>query len=132
MSAWLRLLMLVTDLGFIAYWMIVGLDLLPKEFLYKDYDNELLVAWNLSFIPLDLVISLTGLLSIYFYKRKSGLWSSLCIISLSLTFCSGLQAIAFWGLRLDFDLLWWVPNLFLMLYPLFFIPKLMRVSAAAQ
>ncbi|HFL3236890.1 TPA: DUF5360 family protein, partial [Clostridioides difficile] len=38
--------MLVTDLGFVVYWLIVFLQLLPKEFLYKDYDNEMMVAWN--------------------------------------------------------------------------------------
>ncbi|WP_206098910.1 DUF5360 family protein [Paenibacillus nanensis] len=124
--------MLVTDVGFIVYWIIVGLHLIPKEFLYKDYDNELLVAWNMSFIPLDLVISWTGLLSLYMYKRKLASWSSLCMISLSLTFCSGLQAIAFWALRHDFDPFWWIPNVFLLIYPLFFIPKLMRASLAAQ
>ncbi|MDQ0194737.1 DUF5360 family protein [Paenibacillus wynnii] len=122
----LKAFMLFTDIGFVLYWLMVYSDLLPKEYLYKDYENELMLAWNLSFVPLDLVISLTGLMSIYLFKRQLGVWSSYCIISLSLTFCSGLQAIAFWGLRHDFDALWWVPNLFLLIYPLIFMPKLIK------
>lgn len=127
-STRLRAFMLITDIGFVLYWLIIWLDVLPKEYLYKNYDNELLVAWNLSFIPLDLIISLTGILSILFYRKKYKSWSSFCIISLSLTFCSGLQAIAFWGIRLDFDVLWWTPNIFLMIYPLFFLRKLIRTT----
>ncbi|CAH1207448.1 MULTISPECIES: DUF5360 family protein [Paenibacillus] len=126
MGKTLKTAMLVTDLGFVVYWLIVFLQLLPKEFLYKDYDNEMMVAWNLSFIPLDLLISFTGLTSIYVYQKRRQFGISLGIISLTLTFCSGLQAIAFWGLRHDFDVSWWIPNLFLMIYPLFFLPRLIR------
>ncbi|WP_161487952.1 DUF5360 family protein [Paenibacillus glacialis] len=35
--------------------------------------------------------------------------------------CSGLQVIAFWSCNKDFDITWWVFNLYLMIYPLFFI-----------
>jgi hypothetical protein len=48
------------------------------------------------------------------------------VVSLTLTMCSGLQALAFRALRADFDPLWWMPNLFLLLYPLFFIPTILR------
>ncbi|MNK55362.1 hypothetical protein D3C87_743730 [compost metagenome] len=128
MTKSLKFVMWLTDVGFICYWSATLLNLLPEEYKYQDYQNDLLVAWNLSFIPLDLCISLTGLLSIYFYRRKRTEADGviLAIISLSLTFCSGLQAIAFWGIRGDFDLLWWVPNLFLMIYPLVYLPGLIR------
>lgn len=125
MNRTLKSLMLATDIGFIVYWLLIGFHLIPKEYLYQDYANPLLVAWNLSFLPLDLVISLTGMGSLYLYRKGSPKWKPLCLVSLTLTFCSGLQAIAFWSIRLDFDLFWWLPNLFLMLYPLFFLPKLM-------
>ncbi|CAH1208807.1 hypothetical protein PAECIP111893_02905 [Paenibacillus plantiphilus] len=128
MSRTLRWFMIITDIGFVGYWLVTFLELLPKDYLYRDYDNELLVSWNLSFVPLDLLISFTGLLSIYFYRRQFRSWSIFAIISLVLTFCSGLQAIAFWGIRLDFDVWWWTPNLFLLLYPLFFLRRLMRDS----
>jgi hypothetical protein len=35
-------------------------------------------------------------------------------------FCSGLQAIAFWVLRQDYDPTWWIPNLCLMVLPLLY------------
>jgi hypothetical protein len=40
-----------TDLGFIAYWLITALKLLPAEGLFNDYINPILVAWNWSFLP---------------------------------------------------------------------------------
>lgn len=126
MTRRLKLLMVLTDVGFLLYWLITWLHLLPNEYLYKDYNNEIMVAWNLSFVPLDLFISGTGLLSMYYYKKNKNLWLPLCILSLSLTFCSGLQAISFWTIRLDFDWAWWIPNVFLMLYPLFFLPSLIK------
>jgi hypothetical protein len=48
------------------------------------------------------------------------------LISSVLTSCSGLQAVAFWALRGDFDVIWWAPNLFLLLYPLVFLPVVVR------
>ncbi|WP_289355079.1 DUF5360 family protein [Paenibacillus sp. S-12] len=126
MGRTLKAFMLFTDIGFLVYWTITFMGWIPKEYLYQDYSNELLVAWNMSFIPLDLFISITGLLSIYYYHKKKPVWSALCFTSLLLTFCSGLQAIALWSVRLDFDMMWWTPNLFLLLYPLFFISKVMK------
>jgi len=129
----LKALMILTDIGFILYWSITFLGWIPKEYLYQDYSNELLMAWNMSFIPLDLFISATGLLSIYCYHKGKPVWKSLCFTSLLLTSCSGLQAIAFWAIRSDFDLMWWLPNLFLLIYPLFFLNILKggRASHAA-
>lgn len=131
MNKILKSLMWVTDIGFIVYWAITWLEWIPKEYLYQDYSNEILVAWNLSFVPLDLIISATGILSIYYHKRQHPLWLPLCIVSLSLTLCSGLQAVAFWGIRSDFDLSWWIPNLYLLIYPLFFLPTLAKRQYAA-
>jgi hypothetical protein len=131
MSKSLKGFMLVTDIGFIVYWLVTFLGILPAEYLYKDYTNEIMMAWNISFVPLDLFISATGLWSMYLYHKKKDIWSAMCIVSLSLTFCSGLQAIAFWGLRYDFDVSWWIPNLFLLIYPLFYLPALIRRSTYA-
>ncbi|WJH31988.1 YvaD family protein [Paenibacillus sp. CC-CFT742] len=33
---------------------------------------------------------------------------------------------AFWSFRGEFDWGCWVPNLYLMIYPLFYIPRLLR------
>ncbi|WP_017721452.1 YvaD family protein [Kamptonema formosum] len=114
---------LVTDIGFILYWLITLFHLLPESYLFKDYNNPILVAWNWSFLPLDLLISATGFFSLFLYTKGRKNWDRVALVSLILTFCSGLQAISFWTLRADFDLNWWLPNLFLLLYPMFFIPR---------
>jgi hypothetical protein len=121
----LKIFFLITDIGFIIYWLITILGLIPAEYLFQDYSNPILVAWNWSFLPLDLLISATGLTALYLYVKSNPNWQMLALISLVLTFCSGLQAIAFWIIRADFDLVWWLPNLYLLIYPLFFIPRLL-------
>ena len=119
---------LFVDIGFILYWLITYFKLIPAQYLFQDYTNPILVAWNWSFLPLDLFISATGLTSVYLYQKGNKQWRQLALISLVLTFCSGLQAIAFWVIRLDFDPTWWIPNLFLLIYPLFFIPRINRLE----
>lgn len=120
----LKKLFLITDIGFIVYWFITLFHLIPQDLLFKDHTNPILVSWNWSFLPLDLLISITGLLSLYLYYRGNELWKRISLISLVLTFCSGLQAISFWAIRLDFDLIWWIFNGYLMIYPIFFIKNL--------
>ena len=119
----------VVDIGFILYWLITLLGIIPNAYLFKDYHNPILVAWNWSFLPLDLFISVTGLSSLWLWKKNNSMWRPIALISLVLTSCSGLQAIAFWVLRSDFDISWWLPNLFLLVYPLFFIPGLIRTES---
>lgn len=127
-----RVFFWITDIGFIAYWAATLSQQLPTSYLYKDYDNPILMAWNLSFFPLDLLISFTGLMSLYLYSKKQAAWRNVALISLILTFCSGLQAIAFWVFRDDFDWMWWLPNLYLLLYPLFFIRPFLLQSLHRQ
>ncbi|KOP81862.1 YvaD family protein [Cytobacillus solani] len=122
----LKILFLITDIGFIIYWLVTFLELIPNEYLFNDYNNPILVAWNWSFFPLDILVSITGLTSLYLYKKGNNNWSKMALISLVLTFCAGLQAISFWAFSSDFDITWWIPNLFLLIYPLFFIPNLLR------
>jgi hypothetical protein len=124
----LKYFFLVTDIGFILYWLITLLKLIPAEYLYQDYQNELLVAWNWSFFPLDICISITGLLSLYLWKKQNSSWQNIALISLVLTFCSGLQAISFWVFHNYFDISWWLPNLFLLIYPIFFIYKIIKTN----
>lgn len=40
----LKLLMLITDVGFLIYWLVTWLHLVPDEYLYKDYKNEIMMA----------------------------------------------------------------------------------------
>lgn len=116
--------MLATDVGFIAYWLITIAHVIPPGMLFRDYSNPIMIHWNWSFLPLDLLISATGIYSLMLMRRNNFAWRQFATISLTLTFVSGLQAIAFWAIAGDFDLWWWGPNLFLMVYPLFFLPKL--------
>jgi len=43
--------------------------------------------------------------------------------SLTLTVASGLQAIAFWAFRGQFDATWWALNGFLLVYPIPYLVK---------
>jgi Family of unknown function (DUF5360) len=122
----LKFFFLIVDLSFIAYWTITALHLIPAEYLYNDYTNPILVNWNWSFFPLDIGVSATGLYSVYLASQRQEKWRVFALISLILTSVSGLQAISYWALAREFDMTWWIPNLFLLLYPLFFLPKLMR------
>ncbi len=124
----LKIFFWFTDLGFIVYWLITALHLIPAQYLFQDYTNPILTAWNWSFLPLDLAISATGLAALWAYTKKLELWRSIALISLVLTFSSGLNAIAFWVIYGDFDPTWWIPNLYLFIYPLFFLPKLLKLE----
>ncbi len=122
----LRIFFLITDIGFILYWLITFLHAIPEAYLFKDYDHPILSAWNWSFFPLDMFISASGISCLVLYAKNNAMWRKLGIISLALTFCSGLQAVSFWFLRSDFDWAWWVLNLYLLVYPLFFIRGMLR------
>jgi hypothetical protein len=121
----LRVFFLVTDVGFIVYWAVTLLHAIPQEWLFKDYTDPVMVAWNWSFFPLDMAISASGLTCLWLRSRANPRWQKLALISLTLTFCSGLMAISFWALRGDFDPAWWAVNAYLLVYPLFFIRPLL-------
>jgi len=127
----LKIVFTLVDVGFVAYWICASLHLFPQQFLFKDYDNPILRAWNFSFLPLDLLVSGSGLGSVWCHARGRWYWQPLALISLTLTMCSGLQAVAFWALRGDFDPMWWGPNLFLLIYPLVFLPVVLREKREA-
>ena len=117
----------IIDTGIILYWLIVIFKLIPQRYLFKDYYyNSVLTAWNWSFFPLEMLIAFTGLLSLYFWHKENPRCYIWALISLILTFCSGLQSIVFWTICRDFDLAWWLPKLFLLVYPLFFIPRMTK------
>ncbi len=123
-------LLAVTDVGFILYWSITALAALgvlqiPAEYLYKGYHDPMLVAWNWSFAPLDLAASVIGLAALA-RLRAGRAWKGLAILSLAFTSVAGGMAIAFWAIEGDFDVSWWAPNLFLMLWPWLYLPALVR------
>ncbi|MFI6601064.1 DUF5360 family protein [Nonomuraea sp. NPDC050536] len=113
-----KALMLATDLGFVAYFLVTGLGLVPAAWAFADYGDPLMVAWNWSFLWIDLLASATGLTSLWLMRRRSTSGPPLMLVSLALTMASGLMAVAFWTLRGDFTLQWWIPNLYLLLFPL--------------
>ena len=115
----------ITDIGFILYWLLTALQLIPLEYAFNDYKNPILVAWNWSFFPLDMAISFTGLYALWLSGRGQS-WQGWALVSLTLTFVAGLNALAFWAVRGEFEAQWWIPNLYLMLYPLWFIPRLLN------
>ncbi|MEK7394668.1 MAG: DUF5360 family protein [Fibrobacterota bacterium] len=123
----LRPFFLVVDIGFILYWVVTVFHLIPAEYLYKDYADPMASAWNWSFLPLDLAVSATGLLALQLLRRRNPLAVRLAVASLSLTTASGMQAISFWAIRGDFDWVWWAPNLFLLIYPWWFLWALFQV-----
>lgn len=125
----LRPLLLLTDVGFLAYWILTLGRVLPEAWMFHGHDDPVVAAWNLSFLPLDLAVSTTGLTSLAMRARCPEAARTLLTISLVTTSVSGLQAIAFWGFRGDFDLGWWAPNLFLLLWP---IPYLSRLAWTAD
>lgn len=121
----------VTDILFLLYWLVsllilAGLVNIPKEYLYSDYNDPAVVAWNWSFFPLDVAFSICGLMAIRRFKQDHPSWVMYAAVSLCLTFCAGLMAIAFWTIRLEFDPSWWIPNFLIMVWPLYFLPKLFR------
>ncbi|MEU5861532.1 MULTISPECIES: DUF5360 family protein [unclassified Nonomuraea] len=113
-----KALMLLTDLCFVAYFTVTGLGLIPPEWAFADYADPLMVDWNWSFLWIDLLASATGLTSLWLLRRGRPAGEPLMLVSLVLTMASGLMAIAFWTLRGDFSLAWWIPNLYLLLFPL--------------
>lgn len=128
----LRPIFLFVDLGFIVYWIVTLFSLLPAEWLYQDYMNPLLVAWNWSFLPLDLAVSATGLLALRLHTNGDPRYRSLVLASLCLTTASGFQAISFWAARCEFNLFWWLPNLFLLIYPWYFIVTMFLCEKASD
>jgi hypothetical protein len=114
----IRRLMRVTDWGFVAYWTLVALHLVPPRVLFADYHLASVAAWNWSFLPLDLTASITGLIAIRQPQERSMSAERLAAISLLLTSVAGGMAIAYWAIRGQFNVLWWLPNLFLLCWPL--------------
>ncbi|MER7133758.1 DUF5360 family protein [Streptosporangium saharense] len=122
-------LMLLTDVGFLAYFSVTGLGLVPAAWAFADYANPLMVAWNWSFLWIDLLASATGLLSLHLLRRGVRDAGQLMLVSLVLTSASGLMAVAFWTLRGDFSPAWWIPNLYLLLFPL---PAILRLTGITR
>lgn len=113
----------------LTYWSVTALMALsvisvPGEWLFKDYHDARVMAWNWSFLPIDLLLSFTGLWALRLEGHGNPQWRLWAAISLTLTVCAGLMALSYWVLVQDFDLTWWIPNLFLTVWPLPFLVQL--------
>ena len=133
MSRPLRYFLLFTDVAFLIYWSVAGLHetkllSLPSEWLYPQADNPRVKAWNWSFLPLDLAFSATGLAAVSAMRRGKP-WRHLAIISLVLTMVAGGMAVSYWTLTGEIDWSWYGANLFLLIWPVFFLPGLLREAA---
>jgi ABC-type xylose transport system permease subunit len=130
MSRQIPAFLFVTDVGFILYWgatflMTAGVIALPADWLFKDYHDATVVAWNWSFMPLDLIASFTGIAAIMRNQRGQS-WQNVALVSMTLTFCAGFMALCFWTFQRSFDLSWWLPNIFLTLWPPLMAKRLRR------
>ncbi|MDA9009475.1 YvaD family protein [Alphaproteobacteria bacterium] len=85
----------------------------PPEYMYSDYQNPFIVAWNWSFLPLDVLFAVLGLAARFFVQSRSR-ELILSTLSLALMFCAGLMAVSFWIIQGSFDPFWWGINIWLM------------------
>lgn len=116
MRAWLTT---ATEIGMLAYWLLagalaLGLVTIDPSLMYSDYQNPLVVAWNWSFLPVDVAFALTGLAA-RFASPPPAIRFRLAIISAVLMLCAGLMAVSYWTIRGEFSPAWWALNIWLII-----------------
>lgn len=127
-----RRLMRITDIGFIIYWTLVALHLVPPRVLFAEYHLATVSAWNWSFLPLDLTASITGLIAIRRAQSRPASAERLAAVSLLLTSVAGGMALAYWSIRGQFALTWWLPNALLLCFPIPPLTRWLRGDPAAN
>lgn len=133
----LAIALAVTDIAFLTYWSIsalaaAGLFHPPAGFMYADYENARVVAWNWSFFPLDMAFTVSGLAAVAASRRGSAMWRPLALISLVVTVAAGLMAVSYWTLLREFDPSWFLANALLIAWPLAFLPGLICDLSEAE
>ncbi|WP_410876113.1 DUF5360 family protein [Nocardia sp. A7] len=119
----IKTMMLVTDLGFLGYWIVTALGVLsvgPDPFLRQ---------WNWSFLGLDLAAIGLGLAGLALGSR-SAVGLQVIVVSLALTAAAGLMALNFYVIRGDYSLMWWIPNMWLFLFPVAALATIVRPAKA--
>lgn len=134
MSPALRLALSVTDIAFLLYWAIAaahaaGWAPISAEWLYPNADDPRVVAWNWSFLPLDIAFSITGLAAVRAARAGKPIWRPLALISLILTMTAGGMAVSYWLIMNEIVWSWFLANLILVLFPIPFLPGLLRAMA---
>lgn len=113
------------DLGFIAYWLLISMSVLPAAVMFAGYEKPEVQAWNWSFLPLDILASITGILG---NTTKNLDKKTLLTISLVLTSVAGGMAVGYWAFLGDLEISWWFPNLILLLFPIWPLSNFIRQS----
>lgn len=113
------------DIGFILYWSLIVFRAIPAEAMFVGYEKPEVQAWNWSFLPLDILASLTGIAGNTLKRFNSKI---LLTVSLVLTSVAGGMAIGYWAFLADFEISWWAPNLVLLLFPLWPLAGFIRKS----
>lgn len=118
----MRYALLATEVSMLLYWVFAGFVVtgfihVNPEYMYSDYTNPIVVAWNWSFLPIDLIFAASGIAAALI-KNNSEAKRSLRQLGLTTMFCSGLMAISFWAILGQFDPTWWAVNIWLMVLPL--------------
>ena len=93
---------------------LVALDVLvvAPEYMYWDYANPSMVAWNWSFLLINALFAVAGLYGRFGQTSELGR-NILSTFSMSLMFCAGVMAISFWLVAGSFDPFWWSIDLWL-------------------
>ncbi len=129
-SAGFRKLFTLTECGMLLYWALAVLAALevvaiPPSWLYSNAQDPLVVAWNWSFLPVDLLFVVTGLM-VRFSKQPRG---EMALVSATLMFCAGAMALSFWAIRGEFDVFWWGANAWLVVLSLAFLFARLRAAS---
>ena len=133
----LALCFTITDLLFLLYWSVssltqLGLIHIPSAWMYTHYDQPQVVAWNWSFLPVDLTFSILGLSAVAAARRGEVIWRPLALLSLAFTMVAGGMAISYWAILREFDPTWFLPNLALVIWPSVFLPGLVCAAGTAS
>lgn len=100
----------ITDVGLAVYWILTAAGVVSVG------GGSVLAAWNASFLPLDALAIAAGL--IWSVLPADHRWATpLLAVALALTHAAGLMAISFFVLWGQWDLSWWLVNLWLMTMP---------------
>ena len=113
----LKVLSTFTEMAMLLYWilagaLVLGLVSIDPSLMYSDYENPLVVAWNWSFLPIDIAFAITGLVA-RFGATTGHLKFKLEVASAVLMLCAGLMAVSYWAITGDFDVTWWAMNTWL-------------------
>ncbi|MEP3449651.1 MAG: DUF5360 family protein [Parasphingorhabdus sp.] len=134
MPASLKWTFRVIDWTMLLYWSLISLAALsvialPSSMMYDGYGTPFVDAWNWSFAPLDVLFALLGLIAVRLHSKGDTRWYAMAIASLSLTFCAGLMAVGFWTIKGEFNPSWWIPNLLLMILPIYWFFKFFAIQS---